>query len=224
MPTLTTFLNKYWTHLVIVGLVFYVVILGNAKDTTKNDDRIDSILRVLTIPAKEGEFNNPSPQPIIITVPQQGSTSPGLSNELLRAFQDMKDDNAKTRAYAEAIAKKVYKNTYSDSIVDITVDDIVEGGELTKQDVKWNIKPQEVKYHESIYYLKPKFVVTAGMQIGSSVDPDGYSSPQLMPTLGYRGRNGWGFKASVNLLNTSEFMIGAEKDIFTKYNKVPEKK
>jgi hypothetical protein len=210
--------------LLIAGLIFYIVVSGNSKDTTKNDDRIDSILRIINTPAKQGAFTNETPQPIIITVPQQGSTSIGMSNDLLRAFEDMKDDNARTRAYAEAIAKKVYQNTYSDSIVDITVDDVVEGGELTKQDVKWKVKPQKVKYHESIYYLKPKFVITTGIQIGSSVSQEGYSSPQLLPTVGYRGRSGWAFKASINILNMNEFMFGFEKDILTRYSKVPEKK
>lgn len=219
--TLLGFLNRNWQFIIILLLVGYVVYLGNKPtNLDKNSDKIDSILRVLSLPQQEGNFTNQSPQPIIITIPQQGSTDTGLSNELLQAFEDMKDDNEKTRAYAEAIAKRVYNNSYSDSLVSIDVKDIVEGGKLTKQDVNWTIKPQEITYHENVYYMKPKYTISAGLQVGSSLDGDGNYSPQLMPTLGYKGRNGWGFKASVNLLNTREVMIGFDKDIFTKYNKV----
>jgi len=220
-----TFLNKNWTILLIAGLALYIVYSGNRDNsTTKNDDRIDSILRVLSIPQKVGTFSNESPQPTIIVVPQPGNTNSGMNNEMLRAFEAMKDDNAKTRAYAEAIARKLYSNVYSDSLVSIKVDDVVEGGILKNQKVDWTVKPQKIEYFESIYYMKPKYTITAGAKLGMAMDSAGYIRPQLLPTIGFKGRNGWTYEGSVNLLNTKEFMIGVSKDVFTKYEKIPEKK
>lgn len=223
--SLTAFLNKYWTLLLIAGLIFYIVYSGNKTDNlTINNDRIDSILRILNTPEKTGTFKDKSPQPTIIIVPQPGSTTPGMSNDMLRAFEELKNDNAKTRAYAEAIARKAYSKTYSDSTVSITVKDVVEGGVLKDQQVDWVVKAQEMQYFENIYYMKPKFTINAGLKIGTAIGPYGYNSTQLLPTLGYKGRNGWGFEASINILNTKHFQIGATKDIFTKYEKIPEKK
>lgn len=223
--TLVQFLNKYWTLLVIAGLIIFIVISKNKEvPTNKSQDRIDSILQVLVTKKIDGTFVQPQPQPIIITIPQSGSNNPGLSNDLLKAFESMKDDNAKTRAYAEAIALKVYENKYQDTTVSIIVRDSVEGGKLTNQEVKWTVKPQKVKYYENIYYMKPEFVISAGMQFQTRVDTAGFSHEQIFPKLGYKGRNGWKFEGGVNILNPKEYMIGVEKDIFTKYNKVEEKK
>lgn len=204
--------------------MIYIFLSGNSNsDISKSDDRIDSILRVLTIPERQGQFVNRSPEPIIIVVPQANSTNNGFSNELLREFQLMKDDNARTRAYAEAIALKVYQNKYQDSTVAITVIDSIEGGKLTNQDVSWTIKPREIEYHENIYYMKPKFIISAGMQLQNTIDSVGVSRMGLYPNLGYKGKKGWTFEAGINVLNTKEFMVGVKKDIFTKYNKIPDK-
>ena len=220
----TTFLNKYWTLLVITGMAIYIVISGNTNTpTNKTADRIDSILRIIKTNELDGTFVQPAPQPIIITVPQQGSVQTGLSNDLLRMFENMKDDNAKTRAYAEAIALKVYNNTYQDSAVAITIRDSVEGGILTNQKVDWVIKPQKIQYHENVYYMKPKFVISAGLQFQTRIDTAGFSREQIFPKIGFKGRNGWKFEGGVNVLNTKDFMIGIEKDIFTKYNKIKDK-
>ena len=225
MLTITGFLNKYWQFIIIVLMGLYIVWQGNKKGPIdKNADKIDSILRTLTIPERTGTFTQTSPQPIIITVPQQGSTDPGLSNELLRAFADMKDDNARTRAYAEAVALKVYENKYSDSTVAITVKDSVEGGVLKHQSVDWTVKKMEAQYYENVYYMKPKYTISGGMQFQTAVDSTGLSHAQIFPKIGFKGRNGWKFEGGVNLLNTKEFMFGVEKDIFTKYNKIEEKK
>lgn len=222
---LITLIDKYWKGLVILGLVLYIVISGNIKKpVSNNNDRIDSILRVISTKQVDGTFVQPSPQPIIITIPQSGSNNNQLSNNLLKAFEELKDDNAKTRAYAEAIALRVYNNTYKDSLVNISVTDTIEGGKLKNQKVNWTVKPQKIQYYENIYYMKPQFTISAGMQFQTRIDSLGFTHEQLFPKIGVKGRNGWKFEAGVNLLNTKEFMIGAEKDIFTKYKKIEEKK
>lgn len=225
MLTITNFLKNNWQFIAIVLMGIYISYMHNTTTIpgSVNDDRIDSILRVVSIPRIEGTFILPAPEPIYIKVPQKGSTNTGMSDEMLKAFQELKDDNAKTRAYAKVIALKYYEKIYQDSVVTITVKDSIEGGNLVYQEVDWVFKEHKVKFYENIYYMKPKFTLSVGAQLQSGGDEIG-SNPQLFFTLGVTNKKGWKYTGGINVLEKNEYMIGLEKNVFTKYNKIVEKR
>lgn len=212
---------KYLKDILIVGFMLYIFISNNNRVNVEkhSKDRIDSILKTLVIPEKKGEFRTISPQPIIITIPERNSNSNRLSDELLKRFEQLESDNAKTRAYAKAIALKVYEKTYKDSLVSITVKDSIEGGDLTSQNVSWNIKKQEIKYHDKIITKYPLYSISGGIGVNSVIDETGSYKTQISPLIGYRNKEGWQLEVGTNIFNLKEFRIDLTKDIFTKYRK-----
>jgi hypothetical protein len=192
---------------VIIGLLLYIFFSHSNKPKQIEVIRYDTIIKTVTIPEINGNFNNPKPKPIYIKDPTDDKELQYLHAKINELLTDVE----KKDFLLSQLSTKAYNKTYSDKDVSITVIDTVSG-KLLNQDVIWTIKPKQIEVKEVTITkeLKPRFVLSVGG--GVIVNP---INQQLYGFLGMK--NAKGYELQLGITTNKACMIGLKKDLFTKF-------
>jgi len=115
--------TKQIPYIVIIGLLLYIFFSHSNKQKPTEVIRYDTIIKTVTIPAINGNFNNPKPKPIYIKEPTDDKELQYLHAKVNELLTDVE----KKDFLLSQLSTKAYNKTYSDKDITITVIDTVSG-------------------------------------------------------------------------------------------------